>query len=265
VYQLDTIRRIKQANPSVAAAFYLNSLYDFPYYNLTAEFTAQDLHLRDVHGAVIGMQNDNGMLHIPVFDWGKPAAVKLFLDFHRRLVALGVSGTFPDKPNVYAFRANTTWWLCENPNGPPGGHSWANACGQITAAQASAYNRGKDTLLAGLYQIYGRDGALGCTSGRPAPVSAMPCTRSIDRLIDLCLANQLAMMAVQLLTPDGVPVCRGAGVPSSQGVAWPVAFGHLGGGDPIEEHAAVQRTLTNSTYIYFMKGDSGTTAMTCGW
>ena len=36
------------------------------------------------------MQNDNGMLHIPIFDFSKPAAVKLFLDFHRQLIAASI-------------------------------------------------------------------------------------------------------------------------------------------------------------------------------
>ena len=114
------------------------------------------------------MQNDNGMLHIPIFDFSKPAAVKLFLDFHRQLIATGlVDGTFADKPNERAFANNGSWWICENPNGPPAKHSWAAACGEITEAAAKAYNAGKERMLAELVQVYGKEGALWpvCSAG----------------------------------------------------------------------------------------------------
>ena len=107
-YQLATLRRVKALNPAVSGVFYLNSLYDFPYTNLCGRFAAADLHVRDVNGAVVGIQNDNGMLHIPLFDFSKPKAVTMFLDFHRQLLASGaVDGTFADKPHERAFR-NTT-------------------------------------------------------------------------------------------------------------------------------------------------------------
>ena len=229
-YQLGTIARIKAKNPGVATAFYLNSLYDFPYYQLTGEMAAANFHLRDVNGSVIGMQNDNGMQHIPIFDWGNPGAVAKFLAYHRMLQAQGSDGTFPDKPNVFAFEkkdgANKGWWVCENPDGPPSKHKWSDACGEITAAQATAYNVGKLQVLEGLYVLYGKAGALGCTSGSPMP-----------------------------------------------GTKWPVLFqsssalGHEPMQDPIKEHTALAKRLTQpkgSTYAYFMMGDSGSTAMTCG-
>ena len=77
-YQLGTIARIKARNPDVATAFYLNSLYDFPYYALAGEMAAEDFHLRDVNGTVIGMENDNGMKHIPLFDWGNDGIGTLY-------------------------------------------------------------------------------------------------------------------------------------------------------------------------------------------
>ena len=63
---------------------------------------------------------------IPLWDWAKPAAIQLYLDFHKQLIAAGIDGTFPDKSNVFAFRNDTRWYLCENPTGP-GIHSWAGA------------------------------------------------------------------------------------------------------------------------------------------
>ena len=227
-YQLGTIARIKARNPDVATAFYLNSLYDFPYYALAGEMAAEDFHLRDVNGTVIGMENDDAMKHIPLFDWGNAGAVTKYLDFHRMLQARGSDGTFPDKPNVFAFEKNQRWWICENPGGPPSKHVWSDACGEITAAQAKAYNAGKLAVLRGLYELYGKRSALGCTSGSPIP---------------------------------------------ALNVSWPVLFlhsyelGHVPLRDPVEAHTNLVRALSSSngsTYAYYMMGDSGSTAMTCG-
>ena len=146
--------------------------------------------MRDVHGQIIGLQNDNvsatthpparllpdvlrcrqGMLHIPIFDFSKPAAVTLFLDFHRRLIAQGlVDGTFSDKPNERAFQnaSNSLWYICENPHGPSPQHSWADACGEISEATALAYNAGKERMLRELVGLYGTEGALWpvCSAG----------------------------------------------------------------------------------------------------
>jgi hypothetical protein len=121
------LKAVKQRNPGVAGAFYLNSLYDFPFYKLTAQFAAADEHVRDINGTVIGMENDNGMKHVPVFDWGQPSAVKRYLDFHRDIVAQGLSdGTFPDKADVFAFlnKSSNKWNLCEAPTGPMH-HKWS--------------------------------------------------------------------------------------------------------------------------------------------
>ena len=162
-YQLATLQAVKQRNPAVAGVFYLNTLYDFPYYKLTGQFTAADEHVRDVNGKVIGIENDNGMRHVPIFDFSQPSAVQRYLDFHRSIAARGLSdGTFPDKSDVFAFLNKSTnqWNLCENPGGPPRKHAWADACGQISEAKARAYNSGKQTMMSGLKQIYGPKGAV---------------------------------------------------------------------------------------------------------
>ena len=71
----------------VACAFYLNALYAFPYYAMVADFARSGWLLRDVRGQLIGMENDNGMRHVPVWDWSQPAAVRAYLDVHRALAA----------------------------------------------------------------------------------------------------------------------------------------------------------------------------------
>lgn len=215
-YQLHTLRRVKALNPNVSGVFYLNTLYDFPYYNLTAKFAAADLHVRDIHGNVVGMQNDNGMLHIPVFDFSQPAAVKLFLDFHRQLIVSGlVDGTFPDKPNERAFQAeNGTWWLCENPHGPAPKHSWAAACGELAEKKALAYNAGKAQMLTGLVNLYGKVGALW-------PV----CSDGVEQCGSVCSRR----------------------APCNLGQDFSKA---------VEQHGELVQTLRNFSYVYFMMGDA---------
>lgn len=183
-HQLDTIARIKAVNPNVSTVFYHQTLYDFPFYNLTAQMAAADLHMRDINGSVIGLINDNGMQHVPLFDWGKPAAIEMFLQFHRGLISTGlvgrlvpptpafyyqmcsrfgasaswpqVDGMFPDKANERAFqrKSDGLYFICESPNGPPSKHTWADACAQITEPQATAYNAGKVKVLQGLHSLY---------------------------------------------------------------------------------------------------------------
>ena len=225
-YQLDTLRRVKAVNPNVSGVFYLNTLYDFPYYSLAGTFAAADLHLRDVHGAVVGLQNDNGMLDVPVFDFGQPAAVKLFLGFHAKLVASGlVDGTFPDKANERAFRTgNGTWWLCENPGGPPPAHSWAAACGELTEAKALAYNDGKAQMLMGLARIYGEKGALWPIGSAGVARNGTVCSRQAPCVL----------------------AARGRGVDFSAAVA---------------KHAQLVQTLREVPYVYFMQGDAHGTGL----
>ena len=223
-YQVATIAAIKARNPSVSCAFYLNALYAFPYYAMVADFKRSGWLLRDVRGALVGMENDNGMKHVPVWDWSQGAAVDAFLSFHRALAArANVSGTFPDKPDVYAFEArNGSWWVCENPGGPPRGHAWDDACGEVTAASAAAWNAGKDAVLDGLLRIYGEGGALGCTSSGRAMAAPWPVSFAGRSVLGRAFS------------------------------------------DPAGAHAQMVSALGNHTYVYAMMGDTGTTSMACG-
>lgn len=96
---------------------------------------------------------------IPLWDWAKPATIQLYLNFHKKLIAAGIDGTFPDKSDVFAFQNDTRWFLCENPTGPgrANDHTWADACGEITEQHAKAYNIGRNTVLAGITELYGED------------------------------------------------------------------------------------------------------------
>jgi hypothetical protein len=157
-YQLATIRKIKAINPGVATVFYLNTLYNFPYYRLAGEFAAADENVRDVAGKPIEVINDDGMERINLIDYGKPSAIVRYIDFHRSLLKDGlVDGTFPDKTGIRASKNATTgrWQLCETNGGGGFGHPWSEACGVITEQTALAYNSGKDSMLKQLYELYG--------------------------------------------------------------------------------------------------------------
>eukprot|EP01050_Picozoa_sp_SAG11_P028998 SAG11_NODE_7986_length_1073_cov_1.282341_2_plen_281_part_00 len=140
-YQLATIKRIKARNPGVATVFYLNTLYNFPYYKLAGAFAAARENVLGADGKPINLINDDGMKHIEIMDFGQPSAIKRYLDFHRGLVASGlVDGTFPDKTGIRASKNATSdqWQLCEMNGGAAFGHSWSDACGEISEATALA-------------------------------------------------------------------------------------------------------------------------------
>lgn len=100
-----------------------------------------------MNGTEIGMENDNGMIGVPVFAHSKQASVDMWLDWHKQLVSTGiVDGTFMDKPDVFAFKNGSVWNLCECATGPCH-HSWIQACGEISAEVGAAYNVGKRRLL----------------------------------------------------------------------------------------------------------------------
>ncbi len=140
-YQLATIKRIKARNPGVATVFYLNTLYNFPYYKLAGAFAAARENVLGTDGKPINLINDDGMKHIEIMDFGQPSAIKRYLDFHRGLVDSGlVDGTFPDKNGIRASKNATSgqWQLCEMNGGAAFGHSWSDACGEISEATALA-------------------------------------------------------------------------------------------------------------------------------
>ena len=137
-----TIRSIKARNPGVATVFYLNTLYNFPYYRLAGDFAVAQENVLGTDGKPINLINDDGMKHIEIMDFGKPSALRRFLGFHRKLLSSGlVDGTFPDKANVRASKNATSgqWQLCEVNGGRAAfGHSWSDACGVISEETALA-------------------------------------------------------------------------------------------------------------------------------
>lgn len=159
-YMMGTIQKVKQLNPEVAAVFYLNTLYDFPFYSLHGMYEASDADMKDINGKVIGLRNDNGMYPVPVYDFGKIEALDIYLDFHTNLSASGiVDGTFPDKHNVFAWKNGSNWQICESGE-KTSVKNWSKSCAVISETVALKHNKGKQSVLDGIYKIYGKSGVL---------------------------------------------------------------------------------------------------------
>jgi hypothetical protein len=157
-YQLATMKQIKARNPGVATVFYLNTLYNFPYYRLAGDFAAAGENVIGTDGLPISLINDDGMKHIQIMDFGQPSAAQRFLGFHRKLVSSGlVDGTFPDKTNIRASKNASTgrWQLCEmNGGGIAFGHSWSDACGEVSEATALACALQPASRLISTYHLF---------------------------------------------------------------------------------------------------------------
>jgi hypothetical protein len=95
------------------------------------------------------MENDNGMLDVPVFAWQIPDAVTRYSQWLRNLTATGyIDGTFMDKPNILAWKNTTTgqYQVCEFMSAT-GKHAWSQSCGAISDEVAAAYNLGKKQVV----------------------------------------------------------------------------------------------------------------------
>eukprot|EP00117_Sycon_ciliatum_P049682 scpid79209/ scgid35185/ len=148
-YMMDTLQRVKKANPSVATGYYQNTLYMWRYQSLYGDFAAHDECLRALNGSIAGIVNDGGMQNVPVFSLDKNDTVFRYVDLLRNLTETGfIDGTFTDKPPILAFQNETTrvWQVCEKIRGS-GAHEWIHACIPISESVAMAYNDGKHAVL----------------------------------------------------------------------------------------------------------------------
>eukprot|EP01046_Picozoa_sp_COSAG06_P007236 COSAG06_NODE_351_length_16930_cov_7.238904_3_plen_283_part_00 len=96
---IDVLRRVKAVNSSVCTIFYLNSILNFPQYDLSALFVADGakLSLRDSEGDLIlesGGKKDN----MTVFDFQQPMARELWASACINATLTGaVDGCFADR------------------------------------------------------------------------------------------------------------------------------------------------------------------------
>ena len=136
---LATFTRIKALNPAVASVLYWNTLLAFPFYSAVGQFAAADaLTIDSSTGKPISIRNDNGMEGIGVYGFDTDAGVQLYIDTVKNLTATGVvDGFFGDKWGSGAKQAKSgQWQICNH------------ECGNVTAAQAAAWNAGKAKALA---------------------------------------------------------------------------------------------------------------------
>ena len=156
-YQLKTIKRAKAVNPNLAAVFYLNTLYDFPFLELHGKFLEANADVTDVNGKLVSFKNDNGMPGINVFDLGQKVGRDLWIGFVKQLVETGVvDGLFDDKSNIQAMwnETGSFWQICEWGTGKG---TWDISCGIISKETAQNYNDGKPLVLDELHKIFGQD------------------------------------------------------------------------------------------------------------
>jgi hypothetical protein len=139
---IDTMRRIKAINHTVATVMYLNTLLAFPFYSLIGKYEAANaLAIDSVTKKPIRLRNDNGMEDIFVYGFDKPEGQKLYLDAIKNYTATGVvDGFYGDKWNKGATPVDRRH--------PEGGWNICNKeCGSMTAAQAKLWNEGKARVL----------------------------------------------------------------------------------------------------------------------
>ena len=168
MYMMDTLQRVKKANPSVATGYYQNTLYMWRYQSLYADFSAHDECLRALNGSIAGLENDNGMQNVPVFSHDKPDDVARYGMWLKNLTATGfIDGTFLDKGNVFSNlnKSTNVHQVCEGPTSSFG-HKWIHACIPLSAQVAKAYDVGKQAVLNVSIDVF-RDGFI-MAPGYPA-------------------------------------------------------------------------------------------------
>ena len=159
-YQLETIKRAKTVNPKLAAVFYLNTLYDFPFLELHGEFLKANADIVDVNGKLVSFKNDNGMPDINVFDFGQEVGRDLWTGFVKNLTETGiVDGLFDDKHQIFAEwnETGSFWQICEFGTGKD---TWDISCGIISNETAQKYNDGKPKVLDALHEMFGPTGVV---------------------------------------------------------------------------------------------------------
>ena len=136
---LDTLGRVKAMNPGTATVLYWNTLLAFPFYTAVGKFADRNLLMIDSStNKPISITNDNGMGDIGVYAFDKPDGVELWVETIKNFTSTGVvDGFFGDKWGSCARKASDgQWQICNH------------GCGNVTAAQAAAWNAGKRVALA---------------------------------------------------------------------------------------------------------------------
>ena len=153
---LDTLGRVKAVNPGTATILYWNTLLAFPFYTAVGKFADRNLLTMDSStGKPISITNDNGMGDIGVYAFDKPEGVEQWVESVKNFTSTGiVDGFFGDKWGSCARQADDgQWQICNH------------GCGNVTAAQAAAWNAGKRVALAAATKHVGGGPFFGSPNG----------------------------------------------------------------------------------------------------
>jgi hypothetical protein len=134
--QLATLRAVKKLNASTVTVFYLNSVLDFNYLDLHAQYVKADANLRNTDGTLCHLTNDAGMKNVTVYDYSQKTGRSLWINAIRTILATGViDGIYADQMSLFAKHESQLkgWGLCK---------SKYNTCCSMTAEKAASWNAG---------------------------------------------------------------------------------------------------------------------------
>jgi hypothetical protein len=151
-------QQLKAASPTLPVIFYLNSVMDWPQYDLHVELTKQPtLWLADDDGEPIYIHKpdcvpfNSSSCRVHVFDHAQPKMRELFLGVLRRAKASGaIDGCFLDRGNTNATA------------GAGGAHGW-----KLSAARKAAWDAGHMQILQSAGQLFADGVVLGNNADFP--------------------------------------------------------------------------------------------------
>merc|ERR1712137_717211 len=132
-YILGTAQQLKAANPQISVILYLNSMLNFPTYDLSGHYLQKpDLLLHDKYGHVGTLQNDAGLGNLTVPDFSLAEARELWLKKISNTTSTGlIDGVFADKAVKNANKDQ----LCNH------------GCIELTAEKALAWGDGHINMV----------------------------------------------------------------------------------------------------------------------
>jgi len=149
-----TFNAIKAQNPKVTTLLYLNSMFNFAFYNLNGIMLERERQgkpslLRDKDGELVELCNDgNAYCNITTFDWSVPEVAELWLQALINATRRGgVDGVFADHgfegsrmPSEHDLHPPNSPQLCN-------GNGALHKCYKFTPEFAKKFNAGHDLLL----------------------------------------------------------------------------------------------------------------------
>lgn len=115
LHQIETLRRVKQRNPSVFTMAYMNSMMNFGSQAIARKFSPELLVINESSGTAAQFHGDGwrpadgaAAGAVEAFNWSLPAARQIWLDDLQMFLDTGVvDGLFADKGNNWAGSGHT--------------------------------------------------------------------------------------------------------------------------------------------------------------